>query len=350
MTRARPEPLPPVSTPVVLVAFNRPRVTARTLAALRAVRAERLFVVADGPRATHPEDTAACAAVRALVDGIDWECRVEKRYADRNLGLEANVELGLDRVFAQVAEAIVLEDDCVPDPTFFRYAGELLDRYREVPRVWMVSGDNKQVPQALFAGDSYAFTSWASVWGWATWADRWQAHRALFVRDHAGTEDRVGSVPRTCDAQRVRPAVPTPGSLVTDAARKHFTFVSGTTDGDRYGWDHHFWVTVMSQGGLCATPALNLVENDGYGEGATHTRAAKEPEPAEPMPFPLRHPREVALSAAVERELELVLLRTDGRLSRLARRVIRPLWLRSLVRRLITRPLVWRAVRQVVAR
>ena len=355
---------PALTTPVVLIAFNRPQLTERTLAALRAVRPERLFVVADGPRASHPEDAALCAEVRALVDGVDWACHVEKKYAERNLGLEANVELGLDWVFAQVEEAIVLEDDCIPDPTFFAYATELLDRYRDVPRVWMVSGDNKDVPRELFAGDSYAFTSWASVWGWATWADRWHAHRALFDRDHAGTEDRAGlgaglgagleagpgAGPRTCDAHRVRPAVPAPGSLATTAARKHFNFVSTTVDGDRYGWDHHFWVTIMAQGGLCATPAHNTVENDGYGEGATHTRAAKDPTPAEPMPFPLRHPSEVALNLEVEKELELVLLRTDGRLSRLARRLIRPLWLRALVRRAITRPLVWRAVRQVVAR
>ena len=92
----------------------------------------------------------------------------------------------------------------------------------------------------------------------------------------------------------------------------------------------------MSEQGLSTTPAVNLVENDGYGEGATHTRADKGPEPAAPMPMPLTHPVEVTLNRAIEAELELILLRTDGRLSRWARRLIRPLWLRSIVRRVIT--------------
>ncbi len=343
-------PSSPLATPVVLIVFNRPAVTQRTIDALRAVRPQHLLVVADGPRSTRPEDAAQCAEVRALVDGIDWPCRIDRRYAERNLGLEANVELGLDWAFGQVDRAIVLEDDCVPDPTFFDYCEELLDRYAEDRRVWMIAGDNKLVPREMFGGASYGFASWASVWGWATWADRWRAHRADFDRDHAGAEERVGSVPRTADAHRVRPALPRRDSLVTDAAHEHFGNVATTVNGDARGWDHHFWVTIMSEGGLCATPAYNTVENDGYGEGATHTRSAKSPTPSEPMPFPLVHPTAVELNREVQQELELVLLRIDGRLSRMARRVIRPLWMRALVRKVITQPLVWRFVRRIVAR
>jgi hypothetical protein len=171
----------------------------------------------------------------------------------------------------------------------------------------------------------------------------------VFDRDHAGAEERVGQVPRTADAHRTEPAVPHPDSLVTEAAGRHFSFVSTEPDGDRYGWDHHWWVTIMSRRGLSVMPAVNLVEHDGYGEGATHTRAAKEPTPAVPMAFPLVHPPVVELNRAVEGELELVLLRTDGRLSRLARRLIKPLWLRALVRRILEIPLVWRLVRRLVS-
>lgn len=336
--------------PVVLIAFNRPRVTARVLDALRRVGPRRLFVIADGPRPGNADDLERCAAVRALLDGIDWECQVEKRYAETNLGLEANVELGLDWVFSQVDRAIVFEDDCVPDPSFFDYCEELLDRYADDPRLWLIAGDKKGVPQELFKGQSYAFSNWASVWGWATWADRWQRHRALFPRDHAGAAERVGERPRTADAVRTVPAPPAPGALATEAGRRHFLNVSTTTDGDAYGWDHHFWVTIISQAGLCATPSLYLVENDGFGPDATHTRANRQPRPAQQMPFPMVHPPVVELDQEVEAELELVLLRIDGRLSRLAKQLIRPLWLRKVVRRIITQRHVWRAVRKLVAR
>jgi hypothetical protein len=136
---------------------------------------------------------------------------------------------------------------------------------------------------------------------------------------------------------------------VTPAARRHFAEVAANTDGDARGWDHHWWVTIMAARGLSAMPVANLIENDGYGEGATHTRAEKQPEPAVPMAFPLTHPP-VELNRDVEGELELILLRTDGRLSRIARRLIRPLWLRALVRRIVALPPVWWLVRRLAGR
>ncbi len=144
---------------------------------------------------------------------VDWPAKVEQKYAERNLGLEANVELGLDWVFSQVDRAIVLEDDCIPDPTFFRFCDELLERYADDPRVWQIGGDTHLVPPEMFGGDSYAFSTWASVWGWATWADRWHAHRAEFDRDHAGAEERVGQLPAHRGraphaARRTAPGVP----------------------------------------------------------------------------------------------------------------------------------------------
>ena len=340
----------PCTTPVVLIAFNRPDVTRRLLSAVRQVRPTRVFLVADGPRATHPTDEEACAEVRELLTSEPWEGEVRTKFADRNLGLEANVELALDWVFSFVDRAIVLEDDCIPDPTFFVYGTELLDRYAQTPQVWQIAGDNKSVARPMFRGASYDFSTWASVWGWATWADRWQVHRASFPRDHAGAEDAVDRVPRTAPAVRTTPVLPDPESLVTGAARRHFSQVAQETNGDLRGWDHHWWVTIMANRGLSATPAYNLVENDGYGEGATHTRSAKDPIPSESMPLPLVHPPKVQLNAEVEAELELNLLRTDGQLSRWARRLIKPLWLRAIARRLVTIPPVWWVVRRLVSR
>jgi hypothetical protein len=339
-----------LKTPVVLIVFNRPNVTRRNLDALRQVRPEHLFVVGDGPRAGRPDDARLSAEVREVVAAADWPVTVHTKYAGRNIGLEGSIELGLDWVFSQVDRAIVLEDDCIADPTFFPYCEELLDRYAADPRVWQISGDNHTVPRDMFGGASYAFTTWASVWGWATWADRWHRHRALFPRDHAGAEDRLGQVPRTAAARRTTPAVLPREALATRAARRHFAEVAANPDGDARGWDHHWWVTIIAAGGLSTTPATILVENDGFGADATHTSAARAPVPAEAMPLPLVHPPEVALNREVERELELILLRTDGRLSRLARRLIRPPWLRAAVRRVLEFPPVWRLLRRVAGR
>jgi hypothetical protein len=315
-----------LSTPVVLIAFNRPHLARRTLAAIREAAPTQVFLVADGPRADRPDDAALCAETRAAFDEIDWPCEVQRRFSDVNLGVEGNVELGLDWVFGQVPEAMVFEDDCIPDPTFFGFAEELLDRYRDDQRVWQISGNRHGVPRKLYKGDSYAFSSWASVWGWATWADRWQRHRAVFPRDHVAGDAPIRTVP----------AVPAPGTLVTRAGRRHFAEAAQSTDVVTHGWDKHWWLTIMSAGGLTIAPAGNLVVNSGFGADATHANSpGREDDPAEPMEFPLRHPGQVALDVDVERELELHLNRIGGPAARVARKLIRSPRLRRAVRAVV---------------
>ena len=319
---------PSLTTPVVLIAFNRPEPTRRTLEAIRVARPQQLFVLADGPRADRPEEAAKTASVRALVDEVvDWPCEVHTRFSEQNLGCEGNVELGLDWVFSQVDRAIVLEDDCLPDPTFFPYVAELLDRYEDDDRVWQIAGNSHDVPATLFGTDSYRFSSWASVWGWATWADRWQRHRAVFPRNHVGA---TGLVP-----VRVEPADPQPGHLVTRSARAHFSEAATSGDVVTHGWDKQWWLTMLTEGGLAATPALNLVENIGFGADATHGVADVEMAQAQAMPFPLHHPAAVAVDTEVERELELMLGRVGGRAARVARRLIRSPRMRRAARRVV---------------
>lgn len=315
--------------PVVLVAFNRPDLTSRTLDAIRPVRPQELFLVVDGPRPDRPEDVERCAATRAVLDGVDWPCTVHRRFAEQNVGLEANVELGLDWVFSQVGEAIVLEDDCVPHPSFFRFAAELLDRYRHDERIWQISGSSMGVPRRLFGDDSYAFTAWASVWGWATWADRWQQHRAVFTRDHAGRgPGDPGALP-----VRTRPARQQPGLLVTRAGQRHFAEAAVSTDVVTHGWDKHWWLTMLSVGALAVSPAVNTVQNVGWGPDATHGVAAgRRDHAATEMQMPLRHPQHVHLNVEVERELELALNRVGGRAAMMARRLVKSQKLRDIAR------------------
>lgn len=316
-----------LNTPVALFAFNRPQLTHNTLAAVRRARPNRLFLIADGPRTSHPEDRASCAATRAELEQIDWPCVVERRFAEENLGCEANLELGLDWVFSQVSEAIVLEDDCLADQTFFDYCTEMLGRYRDDHRVWQISGSGLGVPVTLFEDKSYAFASWASVWGWATWSDRWQQHREVFPRTHEGAS---GSSP-----EREVPAHPRPGALVTRSGQRHFEESAVSTDTNTHGWDKHWWLTIMTQGGYAATPAVNLVENVGWGPEATHgVNSGRRDQPRSAMRFPVVHPDGVSLNVEVERELELVLSRVGGRAARSARRIVRSPGLRRAARRL----------------
>ena len=161
-----------METAVALILFRRPEQTARVFERIREARPENLFLIADGPRLGNAEDERECARARAVVEKVDWPCEVHRDFADQNLGLKRRIPSGLDGVFDEVEEAIILEDDCLPHPSFFPYCEELLARYRDDERIVHISG-SQLLPEPPSEW-SYHFSRGPAVWGWATWRRAWR--------------------------------------------------------------------------------------------------------------------------------------------------------------------------------
>jgi len=274
-----------IHTPVALFIFNRPETTGRVFAAIAEARPRKLLVIADGPRPGRPDDVENCAAARAIVECVDWDCEVLTNYAEANLGCRRRVSSGLDWVFDTVQEAIILEDDCLPHPTFFRFCEELLERYRHDECIMHIGGANFQLGWQPNQ-DSYFFSRYCHVWGWASWRRAWRHYDvameqwpALKARGWLG--ELLGS----------RPAV-------RFWERSYQAAYEGRVD----SWDYQWMFACWSQGGLSIHPSVNLVRNIGVGAGATHTagRSWFAGLPASAMNFPLQHPARVARDARAD--------------------------------------------------
>ena len=278
----------PLETPVALFVFARPDTTREVLAAVRAARPRRLLVVADAAPAERPELDAKCAATRGVIAEIDWDCDVRTDYAERHIGLTRRVETGLDWVFEEVEEAIILEDDCCPDPTFFRFCEEALAHNRHDRMVTTVSGNNYGFAPPR-AGPSYRYSRYPLTCGWATWRRAWQAHDP---------------------AMEEWPALRDSGWLETLFDDPHSVgywsyYFERARAGE--GWDHAWTFTSWLTGALSVAPEVNLVTNLGFRADATHSRDESSPVarlPTRPMRFPLRHPTEVTSDAVGDRCLE----------------------------------------------
>ena len=261
-----------VRTPVALVVFNRPLLTSRVLARIADAGPTELFVIADGPRPNVASDAGNCAAVRTLIDGINWCPRVHRIYSDTNLGCRARLSTGISEVFERVAEAIVIEDDCLPHATFFAYCDELLARFRHDDHVMSIGGACFQYGWPCES--SYFPTRFAHVWGWASWRRAWDRYDVT-----------MGDWP----AHRADPSLfdlPTPGY------REYWTRIFDMVHAGQIDtWDFQWTYAHMRHRGVSIAPSVNLVENMGFGDGATHT--ARVPpwlrQPSAPIRFPLRH-------------------------------------------------------------
>ena len=246
-----------MDTPVVLIVFRRPETTRRVLDAIRRLRPPKLFIVADGPRPYRPGEAEECAAARAAAENIDWPCDVQRSYSAANMGCGRRVASGITWVFEQVEEAIILEDDCLPHPSFFGFCQTLLERYRHDTRIMHIGGASFQ--NGIKRGPySYFFSRYSNVWGWATWRRAWShfdPHLTSWSR-LKGTEDQINMF----DSEKEC-------SYWSDI----FDIMASNRPIDT--WDFS-WVYACFTQGLSIQPNANLISNIGFGADASHTQGS----------------------------------------------------------------------------
>jgi hypothetical protein len=278
-----------MTTPVIFLVFNRPELTARVFARIRDARPAKLFVVCDGPRAHVAGEAEKVNAVRDLiVRGIDWPCEVQRNFSETNMGCRARVSSGLNWAFSKTDEAIILEDDCLPDPTFFPFCEELLVRYRDDSRVLHIGANNFNANRGSLSA-SYHFSRYGHIWGWATWRRAWQ----LYEWDI-----------RSWKEPAVRERLLARFDLPDERGYWGSIFDRVAADPEKQStWDFQWTYTCWKHEGLAIYPNTHLVQNIGQGVGATHTQVENPvfSQPAAPLSFPLKHPAEFKRDAYSDR-------------------------------------------------
>jgi hypothetical protein len=294
-----------LKTPVAFIIFNRPDTTERVFAEIAKARPQKLLVISDGARANRPGEAERVAAVRSIIKRVNWPCEVLCNFSDINLGCKLRVSSGLDWVFEQVSEAIILEDDCLPDPSFFRFCEELLEKYREDKRVGMISGDNFQFGR-LYNEDSYYFSRYIHIWGWATWKDRWVNDYDVDMADWPLVRD-TGVLTKILENKRE-------ATFWKSIFNKVYLGKIDT-------WDYQWAYTNWTRNRYGILPAVNLISNIGFGADATHTQRTSHLAnlPTKSISFPLSHPKNI-----IKNEVADSFTRNSW--------FIRPLWLKILDR------------------
>lgn len=267
-----------IETPVTIIVFNRPHTTSKVFSRIAEAKPRKLFVVADGPRKDHPDDVERCAETRSIFDQVDWDCEVSKRFLDVNIGCGKGPAEGISWVFEKVEQTIILEDDCVPDPTFFRFCDELLDYYRSDKRVMMIGG-RSNLYDTRIRKNSYYFSKLPACWGWATWKRAWQFF-----------DMKVHLWPLMKNSDLLTDIMLNPEEVEYWAKLLDQAY---TDAGEGDYWDFQWAFTCWVNHGLTILPTTNLITNIGFGEDATHTTSWNDKRSrvrATEMPFPLKHP------------------------------------------------------------
>lgn len=285
------EPPAALKTAVLFLVFNRPSVTRQVFEAIRRAQPPRLYIAADGPRVDHPEDAWGCAETRKIATQVDWPCELETLFRDKNLGCHRAVSGALDWFFATEEMGIILEDDCLPNYSFFWFCQELLERFKNDRRIMAISGNNFQ--HGRLRGDgSYYFSRYPHCWGWASWKRAWQ----YFDRELSKW-----------------PALRQTEWLLNISSRDHVLAHYWKSRFDRCfqgeidSWGYRWLFSCWLEGGLSCLPNTNLVSNIGFNSHATHTKNGDEAVTGLPtceLRWPLVHPKVIQQHSVADRYTE----------------------------------------------
>lgn len=243
-----------LQTPVLFIVFNRPDTTRRVFEAIRNAKPKELFVAADGPRADRAGEKELCEATRKIATAVDWDCKVVTLFRDENVGGCKGPAEAISWFFSQVEKGIILEDDCLPAPSFFKFCEELLEKYKSDERIDAISGTNL-LKHWSRNNTSYFFSVNASIWGWATWARAWKQYSYY---------------PHQWEHQDVRELF---SNHFKNAVERevYTTAINNTFNGQATTWDYQWIFSRIVNGRFGIIPKVNLISNIGFGPGATRT-------------------------------------------------------------------------------
>ena len=275
-----------VDAPVLLIAFNRPEETSAVISRLRKVKPKKIYFAVDGPRSNRLGEDLRVREVQELVSSFDWNCTVSTRFLDRNVGCGLGVSTAISWALESEESVIILEDDIVPEISFFRYCDELLGLHKDDDEVFAVSGCNFVPRELLPESESYRFSSIPHVWGWAVWKRSWETYS--FDISNWRQDLPIRELHKSLG-----------GSIMATFMWTHIFNLMAAKKIDT--WDYQLYYSVLKNKSKVATANINTVTNIGFGNNATHTALAPNYLlNAEEIACPLRHPTK-ALNLEVDR-------------------------------------------------
>jgi hypothetical protein len=261
--------------PILLLVFNRPNTTQEVFQRIKQIKPKRLYVASDGPRIGRIGEEEKVKTIRKLIlESTDWDVELKILFRETNLGCSKSVFSAIDWFFENEEMGIILEDDCLPNISFFQFCETNLIRYKYDNRISAITGDNFFAKSMVT--DSYFFSRFIFIWGWATWRRTWEYHREVLKN----FESIINLPLKNLSISHINA-----DRFIIKNACKAFS-------GEINTWDYQWILSNYLYHGLVITPKVNLVKNIGFDSDATHTTGKTNimKVGTTELEFPLTHP------------------------------------------------------------
>jgi len=239
--------------PILFLVFNRLDTTKQVFDMVRKVAPKKLYIASDGHRINRENEKEKVEVVREYVlKSIDCKCEVKTLFREQNLGCGKAVSGAITWFFENEEMGIILEDDCLPSMSFFSYCKELLEYYKDNPRIYHITGNNPLINTET--PYNYYFARIQHCWGWASWRRAWK-HYSFDIKELNNFIEKK-----------------TINKIFTRNIDRNYwiNIFRKMENHDIDTWDYQWTYTILKNDGICINPAKNLITNIGFGADATH--------------------------------------------------------------------------------
>jgi hypothetical protein len=243
-----------MKTPILIIVFNRSDFFKRLISILKKIKAKKIYIKIDGPRKNNLNDKKEINKIIYIIKNINWNCKISINKETKNLGSRDNPIKGINWFFKSENMGIILEDDCLPSLSFFKYCEILLNRFKNYKSISMISGRNNL--EKINLDNSYYFT-FGSTWGWATWKRAWKFNDSK-LKNWKNKKFRTRLNKNLKD-------YPLFYNLLIEKCEKIFKKKLNSV------WDYQWLFSVISRNMIAVVPKINLVKNIGFDKRSTHT-------------------------------------------------------------------------------
>lgn len=127
-------------TPILFIIYNRPNLTNEVFKQIKKIKPKKLYIAADGPKNCNLAELKKIKNTRLFVKKINWKCKIKYKFRKKNKGIKYAVPDAISWFFKYETRGIILEDDCKPSLTFFKFCEELLIKYRYINKIFSITG------------------------------------------------------------------------------------------------------------------------------------------------------------------------------------------------------------------
>ena len=283
--------------PLALMVFNRPDLTQKLINQLSKCKPRKIYVIADGPRGNHELDL--CNKARKIALNPPWDCQVIPYIRSQNVGMVKQFKDGLDFVFEKNDSLIFLEDDHCISPDALLFACEMLKRYSDNNKISHVNLSNLLPSKTKEYPYSYFYSTYFSVWGFATWKRVWKTYDISMPEWSRVDQKEILDFYAQNNREK-------------NGMKNMYDLHCNNKN--PWTYDYQWEFNCMNQGGLAITPHKNLCTNIGFErEDATHNKG-KNPffNKYENLKFPLVHPKKIKVHASFDKQLGRVICPSIG--------------------------------------